>query len=183
MAQETDTSQNAPLANQMVTLNTSHGDIQVELFLKDAPITAGNFLKLAKENFYDGVTFHRVIPDFMIQGGDPLSKDDDPGNDGTGGPGYAIEDEFVSGLSNTRGTLSMANSGPNTGGSQFFINMGNNSFLDYNKEPLSSKHAVFGRVVKGMDVVDAISEAERDARDRPLEDVVIQAIVVEQPEI
>jgi peptidylprolyl isomerase len=176
--QETSNQTNS-MANQIATLKTSMGDIKVELFIQDAPITAGNFLKLAKEDYYDGITFHRVIPDFMIQGGDPLSKDDDPTNDGTGGPGYFIEDEFYEGSTNVRGTLSMANAGPGTGGSQFFINIKDNSFLDYDKEPLSSKHAVFGKVLEGMDIVDSISLVSKDGRDRPLENVVIQDIVVE----
>ena len=164
--------------NQAVTLKTSMGDIVIELFLAQAPITAGNFLKLSQEDFYDGVAFHRVIPDFMIQGGDPLSKDDDPANDGTGGPGYFIEDEFYEGSSNVRGTISMANAGPGTAGSQFFINIADNTFLDYDKEPLSSQHAVFGRVTSGMDVVDAISLVPRDPRDQPLAGVVIEDVAV-----
>lgn len=168
-----------PSANPIATLKTSMGDIAIELFMDKAPITAGNFLKLAKEDFYDGVAFHRVIPDFMIQGGDPLSKDDDPANDGTGGPGYFIEDEFYQGSSNVRGAISMANAGPGTGGSQFFINIADNTFLDYDKEPLSSKHAVFGQVTSGMDVVDAISKVSRDPRDRPNKPVVIEDVVAQ----
>ncbi len=178
MAQEPE-AQTSAAENQIVTLKTSMGDVVVELFTNQAPITAGNFLKLSREDFYDGVLFHRVIPDFMIQGGDPLSKDEDPANDGTGGPGYFIEDEFVPGLSNVRGTLSMANAGPGSAGSQFFINIADNTFLDYDKEPLSSKHAVFGRVTSGMDVVDAISLVGRDPRDRPNEPVAIEDIVVQ----
>ncbi|PIR57423.1 MAG: peptidylprolyl isomerase [Parcubacteria group bacterium CG10_big_fil_rev_8_21_14_0_10_41_35] len=162
-----------------MTLKTNMGDIKIELFLEKMPITAGNFLKLAKANFYDGVTFHRVIPDFMIQGGDPLSKDDDPNNDGTGGPGYFIEDEFSADFTNERGTLSMANAGAGTGGSQFFVNIADNSYLDFNKEPVAYKHPVFGRVLEGMDIVDAISAVERDGHDRPLENVVIQDVLVE----
>jgi len=142
-----------PEENPIITLKTSLGDIEIELFLDKMPITAGNFFKLAKEDFYDGVTFHRVIPNFMIQGGDPLSKDNNPDNDGTGGPGYFIEDEFNSELSNEIGTLSMANAGPNTGGSQFFINVANNNFLD-------PKHPVFGKVLKGMDIVEEIVRVE-----------------------
>ena len=167
------------LAEDLAEPLTSKGDIQLELFIDKAPITAGNFLKLAKEDFYDNVAFHRVIPDFMIQGGDPLSKDDDPANDGTGGPGYFIEDEFYEGSSNIRGTISMANAGPGTGGSQFFINIADNTFLDYDKEPASSKHAVFGRFAQGMDIVDAISKVPRDSRDRPNEPVAIEDVVVQ----
>ncbi|MBI1961693.1 MAG: peptidylprolyl isomerase [Parcubacteria group bacterium] len=178
MAQETSAPE-TPTANPVVTLKTSMGDIQLELFMDKTPVTAGNFLKLAGEDFYDNVAFHRVIPDFMIQGGDPLSKDEDPSNDGTGGPGYFIEDEFYQGSSNVRGAISMANAGPGTGGSQFFINISDNTFLDYDKEPLSSQHAVFGRVAGGMDIVDAISKVPRDSRDRPNEPVVIEDVVVQ----
>ena len=156
--------------NTTVIMKTNKGDITIELFTATAPITAGNFLKLSGDDFYDSTKFHRVIDGFMIQGGAPLSKDDAmAGRWGTGGPGYAIADEFAPGLSNVRGTLSMANSGPNTGGSQFFINTVDNLFLD-------NKHAVFGRVIDGMDVVDAISKVETAPGDRPVEAVVIEDI-------
>jgi len=112
------------------------------------------------------VIFHRVIPGFMIQGGDPTGT-------GMGGPGYKIDDEFVAGHSNIRGTIAMANSGPNSGGSQFFINLVDNSFLDYDKQPLTSKHPVFGEVVEGMDVVDAIGSVPTGVGYKPVEDVVI----------
>ena len=148
-----------------IKLETNKGNIVIELY-SDMPITAGNFEKLVKEGYYDGVIFHRVIPDFMIQGGDPTGT-------GSGGPGYTIQDEFVSGHSNVRGTISMANAGPNTGGSQFFINLVDNTFLDYDKQPLTSKHPTFGKVVEGMDIVDAISKIPTDSADRPLEEVVI----------
>jgi peptidylprolyl isomerase len=148
-----------------VLLETTKGNITIELYA-NMPITAGNFEKLVDEGFYDGVIFHRVIDDFMIQGGDPTGT-------GSGGPGYKIEDEFVEGSSNLRGTISMANAGPNTGGSQFFINLKDNTFLDWDKEPSSSKHPVFGKVVEGMDVVDSIAKVETDASDKPLEEVKI----------
>lgn len=146
--------------NSIVLLETSKGDIKIKLY-DDMPITAGNFKKLVENGFYDGVIFHRVIPNFMIQGGDPTGT-------GRGGPGYNIKDEFThaGGNKNNRGTISMANAGPNTGGSQFFINTVNNNFLD-------GKHPTFGEVIEGMDVVDEISKVERDRNDRPLEDVVI----------
>jgi peptidylprolyl isomerase len=157
--------------NVKIKLETNQGDIIIELY-GDMPITAGNFEKLVREGFYDGVIFHRVILDFMIQGGDPTGT-------GTGGPGYSIDDEFVSGRSNVRGTLSMANSGPNSGGSQFFINLKNNTFLDFDKEPLSSKHPVFGEVVEGMDVVDNIEKVITGAGDKPVEEIkIIKANVV-----
>lgn len=162
--------------NPIVVLITTKGNIEIELFVDAMPITAGNFLKLAKEGFYDGVKFHRVIKGFMIQGGDPLSRGDNTALYGTGGPGYAIADEFVKGISNVRGTISMANSGPNTGGSQFFINLVDNIGLDFDKEPFTSRHPVFGKVVFGMDVVDAIGETETGARDIPIVPVIIDTI-------
>ncbi len=169
------------------TFETSMGEFTVELYTDKMPITAGNFVKLAEEGFYDGTKFHRVIGPikspphgFMIQGGDPLTKDDNLQHAwGTGGPGYAIEDEFVDGLSNLRGTLSMANSGPNSGGSQFFINLNDNTFLDFDKPPMQSKHPVFGKVVSGMDIVEKIGNVGTDGMDRPLEPVVITKITIE----
>jgi peptidylprolyl isomerase len=153
-----------------VKLETTKGDIVIRLY-SDMPITAGNFEKLVKDGFYDGIIFHRVIKDFMIQGGDPTGT-------GSGGPGYSIKDEFVEGHSNIRGTISMANSGPNSGGSQFFINLVDNTFLDYDKQPLASKHPVFGEVIEGMDIVDAIGNVGTDGGDRPIEEVkIIKAIV------
>ncbi len=144
------------------SLHTNHGAIEVELFDEDAPKTVENFVKLARDGFYDGVIFHRVIPDFMIQGGDPTGT-------GRGGPGYQFEDEFNQ-HQVVRGALAMANAGPNTNGSQFFIvTTESASWLD-------GKHTVFGRVTSGMDVVDAISEVDRDAQDRPREDVVIERV-------
>ena len=161
------------------TFKTSKGDFTLELFTKESPITAGNFIKLANENFYDGTRFHRVIPNFMIQGGDPQSKDLSLRSRwGTGGPGYAIEDEFIEGLSNVRGTISMANAGPNSGGSQFFINVVDNVNLDWDKQPSSSKHPVFGKVVSGMNVVDEIV-ALGTGSGAPVELVVIENIVLE----
>jgi peptidylprolyl isomerase len=154
-------------------MKTNKGDITIELFTSDIPITAGNFLKLATSDYYDGVKFHRIIPNFMIQGGDPYTKDDSKvASWGTGGPGYAIQDEFGPRYGNDRGTLSMANAGPNTGGGQFFINTVNNNFLD-------GKHPVFGKVIAGMDVVDAISSSPTGARDVPTSPIVIEDIVVQ----
>ena len=120
--------------NNIVVLETSLGNINIELFEDSMPITAGNFKKLVSEEFYDGVIFHRVIPGFMIQGGDPTGT-------GRGGPGYTIKDEFTKNNKNNRGTISMANAGPNTGGSQFFINLIDNNFLD-------AKHPAFGKVIE-----------------------------------
>ncbi len=172
--------------DNVVLLKTNMGDIKIKLFTDKSPITAGNFKKLAEEGFYDGVRFHRVIKGFMIQSGDPLSKDDkDKALWGTGGPGYVIKDEFIKGLSNIRGTIAMANSGPNTGGSQFFINLKDNTFLDWDKPPTTSKHPVFGEVISGMDVVDKIANVETDGspqiggHDRPIKDITIEKATVE----
>lgn len=172
-----------PEQNPVAVLETSQGTIKIELFKDQMPITAGNFEKLVRDGFYDETKFHRVIENFMIQGGDPKTKDDSLANEwGTGDPGYKIEDEFVEGLSNARGTISMANSGrPNTGGSQFFINVADNTFLDFDKEPLQSKHPVFGQVVGGMGVVDAIVTAPNTGApfNRPVEDVIITKAYIE----
>jgi peptidyl-prolyl cis-trans isomerase B (cyclophilin B) len=144
------------------TLHTNHGPIEVELFDEDAPKTVENFRKLAGDGFYDGVIFHRVIKDFMVQGGDPTGT-------GTGGPGYTFEDEFND-RKIVRGALAMANAGPNTNGSQFFI-------VTTEAAPwLDGKHTVFGQVTGGMDTVDAIEAAETDARDRPLSDARIERV-------
>jgi cyclophilin family peptidyl-prolyl cis-trans isomerase len=144
------------------TLHTSMGAIDVELFDDHAPKTVANFRKLAEDGFYNGVIFHRVIPDFMIQGGDPTGT-------GSGGPGYTFEDEFND-RSVERGALAMANSGPNTNGSQFFI-------VTADACPwLDGKHTVFGRVTDGMDTVDAISDVDRDSRDKPHQDVTIERV-------
>jgi peptidyl-prolyl cis-trans isomerase B (cyclophilin B) len=149
------------------TLQTNHGSIAVELYPDAAPKTVENFVKLARDGFYDGVTFHRVIPDFMIQGGDPTGT-------GSGGPGYSFEDE-INEHKVTRGALAMANAGPNTNGSQFFI-------VTADACPwLDGKHTVFGRVTEGMDVVDEISELPSDPRDKPREDVVMERVVIADP--
>jgi peptidyl-prolyl cis-trans isomerase B (cyclophilin B) len=146
------------------TVHTNHGSVQLELFDADAPKTVDNFVKLARDRFYDGVSFHRVIPDFMIQGGDPTGT-------GTGGPGYEFEDEFND-HKVERGALAMANAGPNTNGSQFFI-------VTAAACPwLDGKHTVFGKVTSGMDVVDQISALPRDARDKPHEDAIIERVDV-----
>lgn len=167
--------------NPIAVLETTMGVIKIELFKDTMPITSGNFEKLVSEGFYDNTKFHRVIEGFMIQGGDPISKTEEVFRYGTGGPGYAIADEHIVGdlLTNTRGTISMANSGPNSGGSQFFINLIDNTNLDFNKQPLSSKHPVFGRVVEGMDVVDAIGTTETNERDLPVEPVVVTKVTIE----
>jgi len=166
--------------NSVAVLETNFGTIEIELYEDVMPITAGNFRKLIEEGFYDGIKFHRVIDGFMIQGGDPITKTDEVLRYGTGGPGYAIPDEHVNGeqLTNTRGSLSMANSGPNSGGSQFFINLVDNLALDFDKQPLTSKHPVFGRVIAGMDVVDTIAQVETTSNDLPLSEVVIESATI-----
>ncbi|HXV02534.1 MAG TPA: peptidylprolyl isomerase [Gaiellaceae bacterium] len=144
------------------TLHTSEGLIELELYPDDAPKTVENFVKLAGDGFYEGVIFHRVIPDFMIQGGDPTGT-------GMGGPGYQFEDEFNQHRV-ARGALAMANAGPNTNGSQFFI-------VTAEETPwLDGKHTVFGKVTSGMDVVDRISGVDRDANDRPRTPVTIERV-------
>jgi cyclophilin family peptidyl-prolyl cis-trans isomerase len=150
-------------------LNTSLGEVKIKFYDEDSPKTVNNFLKLASEGFYDGTKFHRVIPDFMIQGGDPNSKDDDWSNDGVGGPGYTFADEF-----NThklvRGSVAMANSGPNTNGSQFFI-------VTAKSTPwLDGKHTNFGEIIMGMEVVDQIERVKRNENNHPIQDVIIKSI-------
>lgn len=156
------------MPNPTVVLETNLGVIEAELFEDKQPITAGNFRKLVEQKFYDGTRFHRVIPQFMIQGGDPLSKDPLMKTRwGTGGPGYHIKDEFYRTLRHDKpGILSMANAGPNTGGSQFFLTTVPTPHLD-------GKHAIFGQVTKGMEVVRTIEELPRDRRDAPTKDAVI----------
>lgn len=155
-----------------VTLHTTKGDIELELFEQLAPNTVANFLKLAREGFYDGTKFHRVIAGFMIQGGDPESKNDAHASRwGTGGPGYTFADEIHARNVNEVGTIAMANAGPNTNGSQFFINTADNDFLNM-------KHTVFGKVMRGMEVVDAIQQIKTDGADRPLDPVALKSISV-----
>ena len=161
-------------AQTVVTFYTTLGDFEVELFDTLKPITAGNFLSLVEDEFYDDVIFHRVISNFVIQGGDPTGT-------GSGGPGYSIEDEFDPSLSNVERTLSMANSGPNTGGSQFFINLKDNIFLDFDNAPLTSAHPVFGEVITGWDIVELIEGVPVNGNDRPITPVVMDSIRVTQP--
>lgn len=155
-----------------IILKTNKGDIGIALALDKAPVSAGNFLKLATDGFYNGVKFHRVISGFMIQAGDPNTKGDNVASYGQGGPGYTIDDEFTNGLVNTRGTIAMANTGaPHSGGSQFFINLVDNAFLN-------GGYSVFGKVVYGMDVVDAIATMHTNANNLPDEPIVIESIIV-----
>lgn len=158
-------------AQTEVTFFTNHGNFVVEMADELAPITSGNFLDLVNDEYYDGIIFHRVMEGFIIQGGDPNGN-------GTGGPGYTIEDEFHEDLSNVTGTISMANSGPNSGGSQFFFNMVNNTYLDFDQAPLTSQHPVFGHVTEGWDVVVEISEVPVNGNNRPIDAVVMDSIRV-----
>jgi cyclophilin family peptidyl-prolyl cis-trans isomerase len=155
------------------TIKTNKGDIVVDFYEHLTPNTVNNFVKLAKSGFYDGVKFHRIINNFMIQGGDPLTKEEAKKHLwGTGGPGYKFDDEIGPANNNGAGTISMANAGRNTNGSQFFINLADNHFLN-------TKHTVFGQVKKGMDVVTAIGTTATNGSDQPIEPVVIESVVFE----
>ena len=160
--------------NISVVIKTTMGDIGVELYTKDAPNTVANFVKLAKEGFYNGTKFHRVIQDFMIQGGDPLTKDNSKKDLwGTGGPGYKFNDEINAHLL-LQGSIAMANSGANTNGSQFFI-------VTAKSTPwLDGQHTNFGQVVSGMDIVMNIEKVQTDSSDRPLADIIVNSIVVNE---
>ena len=154
------------MTNGTAEFNTNKGNFKIELFNDKAPVTTGNFIKLVDNGFYNGLIFHRVIPNFMIQSGCPDGT-------GRGGPGYTIKDEFHPDLKHdTKGVLSMANAGPNTGGSQFFITVAPTPWLDRH-------HSVFGKVIEGMDVVDAISKVKTVRNDKPLENVIINNITME----
>ena len=151
--------------NKTAEFNTNMGNFKIELYMEKAPLTVGNFIKLVDKGFYNGLIFHRVIPNFMIQSGCPQGT-------GYGGPGYTIRDEFDPNLKHdTPGILSMANAGPNTGGSQFFITVAPTPWLD-------GKHAIFGKVTDGMDIVDKISKVQTGRADKPIQDVVIKSITI-----
>ena len=153
------------MGNKIAEFNTSKGTIKIELFGDKAPLTVGNFVKLVDQGFYNGLIFHRVIPDFMVQTGCPHGT-------GRGGPGYTIKDEFHPDLKhNSKGILSMANAGPNTGGSQFFITVAPTPWLD-------KHHAIFGKVVEGMNVVETISKVEKDRTDKPLQEIKINSVTI-----
>jgi len=152
-----------------IVMHTNKGDIEISLYSKLSPLTVNNFLNLANDGFYDGTKFHRVIPNFMIQGGDPNSKDNNWDDDGMGGPGYKFPDEFNS-QKLVKGSLAMANSGPNTNGSQFFI-------VTAKETPwLDGKHTNFGQVIEGLEVVDMIEGVKTNEKNHPLEDVIIESI-------
>jgi peptidyl-prolyl cis-trans isomerase B (cyclophilin B) len=160
------------MANTHAIIETKFGKIELKFYPEKAPNHVNNFMELSKSGFYNGTTFHRVIPGFMIQGGCPLSKDDNRGNDGTGGPGYNVKAEFND-ISHKRGILSMARTGdPNGAGSQFFICVADATFLD-------KQYTVFGEVVSGMDVADKIVNSKRDPRDNPIEKIDMKITIVE----
>jgi len=162
-----------PSENLVAVLETNFGAIRIKLFGKEAPNTVANFEKLAGEGFYDGIKFHRVIKDFMIQTGDPKSRDDDWSDDGTGGPGYKFDDEINS-QKLIRGRVAMANSGPNTNGSQFFI-------VTAESAPwLDGKHTVFGEVIEGMDMVSKIENLPVNENNHPTKDAVMKKVYIEQ---
>lgn len=161
----------AKAQKNIMVIETDFGTIKIALFKDDAPKNVANVMKLAKEGFYNGTTFHRVVKNFVIQGGDPLSKDTIPENDGTGGPGYYVVDELSQKLKFLEGTVGMANAGPNTNGSQFFICCGPAAHLD-------GKYTVIGQVIEGMDVVHKIENVKTDARDRPIENVVMKKVYI-----
>lgn len=158
---------------RQVVIKTNKGDIELALNGDRTPITVNNFVKLAQAGFYNGTRFHRVIKDFMIQGGDPLSKDVNQKNYwGMGGPDYKFEDEFLKDDNMVQGNIAMANSGPGTNGSQFFI-------VTATATPwLNGKHTIFGKVTKGMDIVKAIEASKTDQSDKPLEDVIVNEVVI-----
>jgi len=153
------------MTNKILEFNTNKGNFKIELYVDKAPVTTGNFIKLVDDGFYNGLIFHRVIPNFMVQCGCPHGT-------GRGGPGYTIRDEFHPDLKHdSKGMLSMANAGPNTGGSQFFITVAETPWLD-------GKHSIFGKVIEGMEVVDSISKVEKDRNDKPLQNVVVNSIKI-----
>ena len=153
------------MGNKIAEFNTNKGSFKIELFRDKTPLTVGNFIKLVDQGFYKGLIFHRVIPNFMIQGGCPQGT-------GRGGPGYTIRDEFHPDLNHdSKGILSMANAGPNTGGSQFFITVAPTPWLD-------KHHSIFGKIIEGMDIVEVISKAEKDRNDKPLQDITINSITI-----
>ena len=158
---------------EIMIIETDYGIIKIAMFKNEAPKNVSNIIKLAKMGFFDGGTFHRVIPNFVIQGGDPNSKDDDPTNDGYGGPGYYIDDEISQKLKFLEGTVGMANAGPNTNGSQFFICLAPQARLD-------GKYTIIGQVLEGMDVAKTIANLERDENDRPFLNVYMKKVYIQE---
>lgn len=166
----------AKKSEDIVIIETDFGEIQFGLFRDAAPLNVDNIVKLVKRDFYNGTTFHRVVPDFVIQGGDPLTKDKNPANDGTGGPGYYIKDEYSKELKHLLGTVALAKAADNRNGSQFYICL---KKLDF----LNGKYTIVGQVIKGMDVVQKIAKVKTDKRnDRPIENVVMKKVYMKEKE-
>jgi cyclophilin family peptidyl-prolyl cis-trans isomerase len=165
----------AKQSDDIVVIETDFGEIQFGLFRDAAPLNVDNIVKLVKKDFYNGTTFHRVVPDFVIQGGDPLTKDDNPYNDGTGGPGYYIKDEYSKDLKHLEGTVALAKAADNRNGSQFYICLKTLNFLD-------GKYTIVGQVIKGMDVAQKIVKVKRDKNDRPIENVTMKKVYMKEKE-
>ncbi len=161
--------------DDIVVIKTDYGTIQIAMFKDKAPRNVQNIIKLVKEGFYNGSTFHRVIPGFVIQGGDPNTKDNDPSNDGYGGPGYYIEDEFSKDLHHLPGTIAMAKAKPDQNGSQFYICLDTLKYLD-------GKYTIVGQLIEGMDVVFKISQVKTDKKDRPIKDVIMKKVYLREKE-
>lgn len=159
----------------ILVIETDFGNIEFALFINKAPENVNNIIKLVKDQFFNGTTFHRVIPDFVIQGGDPNTKDNDPSNDGYGGPSYYIKDEITKDLKHLKGTVALAKANPDENGSQFYICLKKLPFLD-------GKYTIIGQVLEGMDVVLKIAEVKTDKKDRPLEDVVMKKLHMKEKE-
>lgn len=166
----------AKKSDDIVVIEMDFGEIEFGLFHDAAPLNVENIVKLVKKDFYNGTTFHRVVPDFVIQGGDPLTKDKNPANDGTGGPGYYIKDEYSKELKHLKGTVALAKAADDRNGSQFYICLAKQNFLD-------GKYTIVGQVIKGMDVVQKIAKVKTDKRnDRPIENVTMKKVYMKEKE-
>lgn len=170
-----DQEEKAKESNDIVVIETDFGEIQFGLFPDEAPLNVENIVKLVNQEFYNGTTFHRVIPDFVIQGGDPLSKDKNPANDGTGGPGYYLKDEYSKELKHLESTVALAKAADDRNGSQFYICLKRLAFLD-------GKYTIIGQVIKGMDVVQKIAKVKTGKNDRPIENVVMKKVYMKEKE-
>jgi len=172
----TDQVKKAAKSDDIVVIETDFGEIQFALFKDEAPVNVENIIKLVKKGFYNGTTFHRVIPKFVIQGGDPLTKDKNPSNDGTGGPGYYVKDEFSKELKHLPGTVALAKARDDQNGSQFYICLEKLNFLD-------GKYTIVGQVIKGIDAAYKIAEVKRDKNDRPIKNVVMKKVYLKEKEV
>ncbi len=170
-----DQEEKAKKSDDIVIIVTDFGEIQFGLFRDAAPLNVDNIVKLVKKDFYNGTTFHRIVPKFVIQGGDPLTKDDDPSNDGYGGPGYYLKDEYSKDLKHLKGTVALAKAADDRNGSQFYICLGRLKFLD-------GKYTIVGQVINGMDVVEKIAKVKTGKNDRPIENVVMKRVYMKKKE-